>query len=103
MLHCFCSLPRSTRSYAHTLSRSYALTLIRSHAQTLLARSPRLQRALDFGFGVNEEVGAGDNAFAVGQPGLDFVHVAVLPAKFDESRLQFAVAFIHKSDVALAG
>src|SRR5438132_246159 len=47
---------RSTRS-----PRSHAPG---SHAQTLLARSPRLQRALDFGFGVNEEVGAGDNAFA---------------------------------------
>src|SRR5205807_7133908 len=37
------------------------------------------------------------------QPGFEIVNVAVLAAKLDEARLEFAFAFVHESDVALAG
>src|SRR2546421_6613389 len=58
--------------------------------------SPGFEGALNLRFGVNQEVGAVDNALAIRQPGLEFVNVAVLAAKFEEAWFEFAVAFVHE-------
>src|ERR1051326_5186866 len=68
-----------------------------------LIPSPGLQRALHFGLGVDEEVGAGHHALVFVQPGHYLVELAVLAAEFDEARLESAFAFVHENDVAFSG
>src|SRR5260370_37442656 len=79
------------------------VSVSRGPSGIVILPSPRLQRPLDLGLGVDEEVGAGDNAFGFFQPGNDRVIVDVLPAQLDQPRFQFAFALIDEADVVLAG
>ena len=62
-------------------------------------RSPRFQRALHLGFGINQKIGAVDDPFIFFQTGLHFKEIAIFAAKFDKARLQSAAAFVHKNYV----
>src|ERR1700686_636345 len=62
-----------------------------------------VQRALHFGFGIDEEICACDNSFAFGETTLHFVVVADLLTQLDNTWLEFAAAFIDKGDLARAG
>src|SRR5438067_1138407 len=67
------------------------------------SRSPRPQRPLHLGFGINQEIGAGDDALAFFEAASNLVIVAEFSAQLDKARLEFAFALIHESDVALPG
>src|SRR5216684_1554119 len=51
------------------------VSVSRDSSGIVILPSPRLQRPLDLGLGVDEEVGAGDNAFGFFQSGNDRVIV----------------------------
>src|SRR6267143_738267 len=65
--------------------------------------TPVLQRALHFGFGVDQEVGAGNNSLPFLQSRRHRVVVTIFSAELDETRLQLACAFAHKAHVVFAG
>src|SRR5207302_5920474 len=65
--------------------------------------TPVLQRALHLGFGVDQEVGAGNNSLPFLESGRHRVVIAVFPPEFDETRLQHAFTFVHEDHVAFAG
>ncbi len=58
---------------------------------------------MHFGFGIDEEVGAGDDLLAFAQAGFDGVEVSEGAPDFDEARLEFALAFVDENEVARAG
>jgi len=59
-----------------------------------------VQRALHFGFGINEEICARNDALAFGETTFHFVVVADLLAQLDNTWLEFAAAFINKGNLA---
>src|SRR6185295_14966111 len=61
----------------------------------LRSNTPVLQRALHFGFGIDQEVGAGNHALSFRQSGRYGVVVAVFSAELDEPRFQSAFALVH--------
>src|SRR6266403_4160145 len=64
---------------------------------------PGLKRALHLRFGVDEEVGTGDDALGFVEAGFDLVVIAELAAQLDKARLQSTLAFVHENDIPLAG
>src|SRR5438132_1210051 len=65
--------------------------------------TPAPQRALDFGFGVDEKIRARDDAFALIEAALHFVKIAVFHAERDRARFEPAFAFADKHNVVRAG